>query len=325
MSKMKTLLITGTLVITTAVTVASGFLPKNTVTIFTDEGFIELKTNKTTIEEILQEANITLAENQKIFPSIGEELVTNYVTIKEGAAVVLKIDGEEYQVLTWAETVEDLLQEQDIELGGADMVSVPLNKSLKSGQEIRVVRVSDEIITVEEKLPSYNYFYFDARLPLGTQRVHKQNRDGLKEITYKVTYEDGVEVARKKLEEKVISEPVQGVVHQNSRELASRSSREYAVVGIASYYGDKFHGRRTANGEVYNKNAMTAAHRTLPFGTMVEVTFLRTGRSVVVRINDRGPFIEGRIIDLSEGAAREIGLRPHGIGDVRVRVIGTSR
>lgn len=325
MSKMKTLLITGTLVITAAVTVASGFIPKNTVTIFTDEGFIEIKTNKTKVEDILQEANITLADNHKVFPKIGEELVTNFVTIKEGATVRLKVDGKDMQVLTWAETVQDFLEEQKVTLKGSDKVNIPLERTLKSAQEIHVIRVAKEIVTAEEALPSFNYHYYDARLPLGTQRVYKQNVDGVKEITYKVTYEDGVEVARKKLEEKVISEPIHGIVHQNSRELASRSSREYAVVGIASYYGDKFHGRRTANGEIYDKNAMTAAHRTLPFGTIVEVTYLRTGKSVVVRINDRGPFIEGRIIDLSEGAAREIGLRPYGIGDVRVRVIGTSR
>lgn len=325
MSKLKTLLITGTLVITTAVTVGSGFIPKNTVTIFTEDGFIEIKTNRTNVEEILQKANITLTENQKIFPNIGDELVTNYVTIKEGASVVLKVDGEEHQLLTWAETVEDLLKEQQIELGGIDMVNVSLDESLRSGQEIRIVRVTNEIITVEENIPSHNLFFLDARLPLGTQKVHRQRRDGIMETTYKVTFEDGIEVARKKLEERRVSEPVQGIVHQNSRELASRSSRDYAVVGVASFYGGKFYGRRTANGEIFDKNAMTAAHRTLPFGTIVEVTFIRTGRSVVVRINDRGPFIEGRIIDLSEAAAREIGLRPHGIGDVRVRVIGTSR
>lgn len=324
MSKMKTLLITGTLVITAAVTVASGFA-KNTVTIFTDEGYIEIKTNKTKIEDILQEANIILAENHKVFPKIGEELMTNYVTIKEGAVVSLKVDGEELHVLSWAETVQDFLKEQQVLLNGSDKVNIPLERTLKSGQEIHVVRVDKEIVTVEEPLTSFNYHYYDARLPLGTQRVYRQNVDGIKEITYKLTYEDGVEVARKKLEENIISQPVHGIVHQNSRELASRSSREYAVVGVASFYGDKFHGRRTANGEIYDKNAMTAAHRTLPFGTMVEVTYLRTGKSVVVRINDRGPFIEGRIIDLSEGAAREIGLRPYGIGDVRVKVIGTSR
>ncbi|WP_202803741.1 septal ring lytic transglycosylase RlpA family protein [Spirulina subsalsa] len=92
--------------------------------------------------------------------------------------------------------------------------------------------------------------------------------------------------------------------------------------GVASWYGPNFHGRRSASGEIYNQNAMTAAHRTLPFGTRVRVTNLNNGRSVVVRINDRGPFIAGRIIDLSRGAAQEIGLIRSGVAPVSVEVLG---
>jgi len=78
--------------------------------------------------------------------------------------------------------------------------------------------------------------------------------------------------------------------------------------GGASWYGPGFHGRKTANGERFNTHAMTAAHRSLPFGTRVKVTNHRTGNSVVVRINDRGPFVGGRIIDLSQASARAIGI-----------------
>jgi rare lipoprotein A len=92
--------------------------------------------------------------------------------------------------------------------------------------------------------------------------------------------------------------------------------------GMASYYGDKFHGRPTASGERFDKNAKTAAHRTLPFGTMLEVTNLRNSKQVVVRVNDRGPFKRGRIIDLSKQAAYEIGLHKSGTGPVRIRVVG---
>lgn len=91
--------------------------------------------------------------------------------------------------------------------------------------------------------------------------------------------------------------------------------------GTASWYGDKLHGRNTASGEVFNENAYTAAHRSLPFGTYVNVTFLKTGRSVIVKINDRGPHSNDRIIDLSKAAAEEIGLRSHGLGEVKLEVI----
>jgi peptidoglycan lytic transglycosylase len=88
---------------------------------------------------------------------------------------------------------------------------------------------------------------------------------------------------------------------------------------VASYYGKEHAGRRTASGERFNPGAMTAAHRTLRFGTKVRVTNTRNGRSVVVRINDRGPFVKGRSIDLSSGAARVIGMG--GAAQVKLTVI----
>jgi rare lipoprotein A len=93
------------------------------------------------------------------------------------------------------------------------------------------------------------------------------------------------------------------------------------LTGTASWYGPGFHGRRSASGEVFNQNDLTAAHRTLPFGTRVRVTNLRTGQQVIVRINDRGPFSHGRIIDLSAAAAGQIGLRASGVGRVQLEVL----
>ncbi len=92
--------------------------------------------------------------------------------------------------------------------------------------------------------------------------------------------------------------------------------------GVASYYGYDFSGNKTATGERFNPNGMTAAHRSLPFGTRVRVTNTRNGRSVVVRINDRGPYIRGRVIDLSLGAARILGMMSSGIAPVRIEVLG---
>ena len=95
----------------------------------------------------------------------------------------------------------------------------------------------------------------------------------------------------------------------------------YYEVGIASWYGPGFDGNLTANGEVYDMNGISAAHKTLPFGTLVRVTDFETGRSIVVRINDRGPFIEGRIIDLSKGAAAKLGTIERGITQVGLRIL----
>ncbi len=91
--------------------------------------------------------------------------------------------------------------------------------------------------------------------------------------------------------------------------------------GVASWYGPGFHGRQTANGETFEQQALTAAHRTLPFGTQVLVTNLANGRSVLVKINDRGPWVGGRVIDLSKGAALALDLIDSGLGRVRLDIV----
>ena len=93
------------------------------------------------------------------------------------------------------------------------------------------------------------------------------------------------------------------------------------MVGIASFYATKFNGRRTASGEKFNNNAMTAAHKSLPFGSKVQVTNVRNGKSVVVRINDRGPYVRGRIIDLSKAAAKKIGIGHAGTARVKLEIL----
>ena len=98
---------------------------------------------------------------------------------------------------------------------------------------------------------------------------------------------------------------------------------QHTATFTASFYGlnDGFDGKKAANGEIFDKDALTAAHKSLPFGTILKVTYPKTGKTVNVRINDRGPYIDGRDIDLSYGAAVQLGLVKHGVGKVRVTVI----
>jgi rare lipoprotein A len=92
----------------------------------------------------------------------------------------------------------------------------------------------------------------------------------------------------------------------------------FPQTGVASYYGPELHGRRTASGERFDRNAMTAAHRTAPFGSRLVVTNLANGRSVTVRVNDRGPFVRGRIVDVSQSAAKQLGMTGRGVARVKV-------
>jgi rare lipoprotein A len=104
----------------------------------------------------------------------------------------------------------------------------------------------------------------------------------------------------------------------NGRWYYPKYDPNYDEVGVASWYGDAFHGRLTANGEIFDKDTISAAHPTLPLPSYVRVTDLDNGRSMVIRVNDRGPFVDDRLIDLSEAAARNLGFRSAGLARVRV-------
>lgn len=106
-----------------------------------------------------------------------------------------------------------------------------------------------------------------------------------------------------------------------SYQLAVTVNDRYGRIGYASYYGADFHGRKTASGEAYNMYKLTAAHRSLPLGSRVRVINLENGRRVEVRINDRGPYVRGRIIDLSRQAAKKLGMLKKGIARVRLEVL----
>jgi rare lipoprotein A len=106
-----------------------------------------------------------------------------------------------------------------------------------------------------------------------------------------------------------------------ARPAAAASATAFSQVGTASWYGRDFHRKRTASGERFNMNDLTAAHRSLPLDSLVRVTNLENGRAVVVRINDRGPYERGRIIDLSARAARVLGMKHDGVARVRLDVL----
>ena len=101
--------------------------------------------------------------------------------------------------------------------------------------------------------------------------------------------------------------------------------RKHLQSGVASYYADKFNGHRTANGERFDNTAMTAAHPSLPFGTLIEVTNMRNGKKVVVRVNDRGPYTHSRVLDLSRNAARQLGMHNTGTAKVKVAVLDKNK
>lgn len=105
------------------------------------------------------------------------------------------------------------------------------------------------------------------------------------------------------------------------RPYAGKGNQEYKAIGLASWYGQPFHGRRTASGERYDMNEMTCAHKSLPFGAMLKVTNLRNNKSVIVKVNDRGPFVRDRLIDLSRAAANQLAFVRAGTAKVCIEWI----
>lgn len=107
-------------------------------------------------------------------------------------------------------------------------------------------------------------------------------------------------------------------------EIAEGRGPRAVFEGVASWYGERFHGRLTANGEIFDQHRLTAAHRTLPLPSLARVTRLDTGESIIVRVNDRGPFIDDRVIDLSFAAARALDFVDDGVTDVRIEALGPA-
>ena len=99
----------------------------------------------------------------------------------------------------------------------------------------------------------------------------------------------------------------------------------HRLTGVSSYYGSFHHGRKTANGDRFNMHAMTAAHRTLPLGSKIKVTNLRNGKSAVLKVNDRGPYKHGRILDVSQGAAKKLDMIKTGTAQVRIEVLSSPK
>lgn len=131
---------------------------------------------------------------------------------------------------------------------------------------------------------------------------------------------------------KTIGQPVKAQPHYkigspykiDGRWYVPKVDEGYDEVGVASWYGDAFHGKLTANGEIFDKRRLSAAHKTLPLPTLVEVENLENGRRLTVRVNDRGPFVGDRVIDLSHAAADELGFSGKGLARVRVRYLGET-
>ena len=268
--------------------------------------------------------------------AIGREgLSVDIITAKD---VKLISDGKETPVRL-AGTVEDVLTDAGIKPDGDDIVKPAQSTALADGMTIQFTDVEVKSSTKDVKVPFEKKTEKSKKMDKGEEKITTEGVDGLKRETYRDVYHDGKKVSSKKQSEKVLKKPVDQVTTVGTKEAAASSTSSNdggssksssngggenltPAVGNqckASYYWDP---QPTASGERFNTHDFTAAHKSLPFGTRVKVTNKANGRSTVVRINDRGPYVAGRCLDLSTAAMKAIGGVNSGVVSVTWQVVG---
>jgi uncharacterized protein YabE (DUF348 family) len=299
------------------------------VTLLVDGQASHVLTRAETVAQLLAERGYHLREQDVLQPALYERLERGLViTLRRAYPLSIHVDGQTIHVYTVGAKTADLLTKFNITLSPQDRVNPGLQYVPAPGGEVTVTRVKTAMIREEAVIPYVTESKNDPGLPRGRRLLLAQGEPGLLARSYEVTYADDKEESRRLIREETLRRPQPRKVAIGTGAAvaaASPGARGSQVVktmqGLASWYGVPFHGRRTSSGEIFNKNALTAAHRSLPHNTRVRVTYLKTGRSVEVRINDYGPHIPGRIIDLSQAAAQAVGLKQAGIGMVKLEVL----
>jgi uncharacterized protein YabE (DUF348 family) len=254
-------------------------------------------TGDQTVDDVLEQVNVRESRHAEVEPSRGAEVEDGDVIVYEPAvSVSLVADGRTREVVTNADDVGYLLDSLGIPLRPRDRVEPGPATELRQGMRVTVVRVTTKEVSVDQPIGYLTEIRKTDDLLLGTRRVERAGVPGLLRRVYELTLENGREVARRLLRAQTVREPVSQVILEGTRP-------PHTETGVASWY---------------HRVGMVAAHKTLPFGTQVRVTNLANGRSVVVVINDRGPYIAGRVIDLSDDAFAQ--LAPLGAGTINVRI-----
>jgi uncharacterized protein YabE (DUF348 family) len=262
--------------------------------------------------------------------AIGRDGIS--VAVTTPADVTITVDGQTTPVATFG-TVADLLALRGVTLGQADLVTPATTTPLADGMAVKVTRVTTNLVTKDVPVAFTTSNTNDATLAKGTTKVKTPGVNGVATETWTQTLHDGQVVNEERTASVIKTAPVNQVTLVGTKSAATTTTTTVSggagtgpTSGTASgntcqasYY---WQGQMTANGERFNTYAYTAAHKTLPFNTMVKVTNPANGKSVVVRINDRGPYIAGRCLDLSTVAFQAIGNTNQGVMTVNWEVVG---
>ncbi|WP_058235312.1 septal ring lytic transglycosylase RlpA family protein [Devriesea agamarum] len=251
------------------------------------------------------------------------------IEVKLAKHITLVQGGQSKPLTSYASTVGGMLTENPSSpiADGDDQVTPGRETPLESGMTVTVKTVDQKRIVNVETIPHGTKSVDSDSLDKGKTQVKTKGVDGTREVVTLQMLIDGQVVGTQVVSDSVTKQPVEEVVLKGTRPAQDSDSGDGASAvpagsGTTCQASNYWQGQMTANGERFNPNAMTAASKTLPFGTKIRVTNPSTGATVVVRINDRGPYVGGRCLDLSRGAFAKIGNLSSGVMTVRYQVIG---
>lgn len=281
----------------------TGFIHFKTVTVIESGLVFQVNSSAKTVEEFLAEQGMRLGEEDAVNPGKNSKIYSgSNITVRRAKKVSISADGNNIEKHTLLERVEDVLAENNVALSEVDIVYPPRGKLIHDGTEIRVTRVDIEEKTVKKSMEFKTLTETDDKLGWREKKIKQAGEKGLEEIQYNITYHNGKEISRIVLKSEIVKEPVAEVIVQGT----------FVKTG-------KVHKGR---GTWYSfKDGLFAASPWLPMGSFAKVTNQENGKSVIVQINDRGPFGKGRIIDLDKVAFQKIASIGSGVIGVKVEEI----
>lgn len=281
---------------------------------------LNITTDRETVGEVLRDNHIDVYPEDLVAPDLTERTRDGLIIIIDPAVEVTIINfyGEEHHVRTRARSVGSLMAEIGYVPSDDEMIRPSVDEQIVSNMHINLIRTSEDDTEVEVTIPYHTRYVRDDTKDFTFREVTQPGKEGMKKKTIRLVYENEELVDRIIANEEIVEEPEEEIIIIGTKTPPGGTQLDTVK---ASYYGVGFHGRRTASGETFDKNALTAAHRTLPFGAKLKVTNTANGESVVVRINDRGPYTHGRGLDLSEAAFAQISHLGAGVVTVDLEVV----
>lgn len=276
--------------------------------------------DEATVGECLAKEEIAVMENDYLFPNMTDTLVSGMQIIVRRAVPIIVINfvGEKTTLNTRGLLVSDVVSEIGITLKPTERVTPAMNTWITPNMEIRLLAEREEKFERDVVLPFATKEKKDATLAYGKEVVEQAGENGKKSEQYRLVYSGDILKEKTLLKSETVKDPVDKIVRIGTK---LPDNEQVLESGQASYYGSSFEGRRTASGQVLHMSELVAAHKTLPFGTLVKVTNTSNGKSVIVKIVDRGPYVSGRVIDLSTGAFAQIASLSSGVAAVRLAVL----